>query len=449
MKIKILDHVHCQVDKDKRHLLDPVLRHKYRIWIKTQYGQRPKDVERVFINAYTGTFPTGFLSMVKKHLKKKKIKFKVKGKLEKLKQERNPKLQGIVLRQDQEDAILVAAKKQRGIIQFPTATGKTVIAGGIISCFNLPRVLFVCRQVSLLLQTKKKFESYGFKNISIIDANHKEFNQITIATAQSLVNINVSEYITSTDIIIIDEAHEVAGSKQYEKILENCLAPVRIGLTATPQKEKIKKLYMYAFIGPIIARLSMKEAIDKKLIAKPVVKLEVVKFDRDIHDKSRTYQLALKYGIVNNEERNRLVLRVAQVSVAFGNSVLILVRLREHGRNLFLLANSIGFRVRYVWGETDGETRELAANLLNQKQYHCVIASSIWKQGIDIPSLNHVINAFGGKGDIPTIQVPGRGTRTDEGKKEEVLLTDFLDPYRYLAEHTVRRIQIYREQKWM
>lgn len=462
VKIQIYDHVHCRIEKEKRYLLDPILRHKYRIWLAGQFKKYPKDVDKTFVTS-GGLFLTGFLPMVKKYLCKQGVKVKIKGTLERLKQENDPKINNITFKEEQKLAIKKAIKKQRGVIQFPTATGKTVIAGGIVSCFNVPRVLFLCRQNSILRQTRKKFESYGFKDIGLYGDGEKKFGRITIATAQSLINVDPEEYMSRFDIVIVDEAHEVSGSSQHQKILERCLAPVRIGLTATPYTEKIKKLFMIGHLGPIIARLTMKKAIEKKLLAKPVVELEIVKRSRDIADECFVYRKVKKdknekieygaehHGIIHNYQRNKLVLLAAQRSVAKNRSVLIMVRRISHGRNLLVLANMMHFigGIKFVRGDTDSETRELVAKLLHQKKYKCVIASSIWKQGIDIPSLNHIINAFGGVGDIPTIQVSGRGTRTDDGKKEYVLLTDFLDPYRYLAEHTVRRIQIYREQGWM
>ena len=77
-----------------------------------------------------------------------------------------------------------------------------------------------------------------------------------------------------------------------------------------------------------------------------------------------------------------------------------------------------------------------------------MIASAIWNEGVNIPSLNHIINAVGGKARISVEQIPGRGLRTSKGKTT-VRITDFLDPYRYLAEHTVRRLQIYVELGWI
>jgi superfamily II DNA or RNA helicase len=63
---------------------------------------------------------------------------------------------------------------------------------------------------------------------------------------------------------------------------------------------------------------------------------------------------------------------------------------------------------------------------------------------VNIPSLDCVIFASGGKSDIATLQGIGRGLRTTDEKKTFVIV-DFLDPYRFLAQHTIQRLRIYVE----
>jgi superfamily II DNA or RNA helicase len=81
---------------------------------------------------------------------------------------------------------------------------------------------------------------------------------------------------------------------------------------------------------------------------------------------------------------------------------------------------------------------------LQAKEIKCVIATTVWREGINIPSLGCIINACGGKSEIVTLQAIGRGLRTSEGK-DRILVVDFLDPYKYLAQHAIMRIQTYVE----
>jgi superfamily II DNA or RNA helicase len=55
--------------------------------------------------------------------------------------------------------------------------------------------------------------------------------------------------------------------------------------------------------------------------------------------------------------------------------------------------------------------RVIIKNKLINKEVRCVIATTVWREGIDIPSLDCVINAAGGKSEIMTLQGVGRGLR--------------------------------------
>ena len=84
----------------------------------------------------------------------------------------------------------------------------------------------------------------------------------------------------------------------------------------------------------------------------------------------------------------------------------------------------------------------------------CAIVTRIWREGINIKSLGSIILAKGGKGSEEsggweaTLQTIGRCLRKCEGK-EYAVVVDILDPYRYLAEHTIERMQVYVKMGWL
>ena len=86
-------------------------------------------------------------------------------------------------------------------------------------------------------------------------------------------------------------------------------------------------------------------------------------------------------------------------------------------------------------------------SLLNEDIYN-VICSRVWMEGINIPNLKVIIYAAGFKEKKKVLQAMGRGLRTTD-KKSTILLYDFTDPYRYLAEHSIQRIQVFIEQGWL
>jgi len=100
------------------------------------------------------------------------------------------------------------------------------------------------------------------------------------------------------------------------------------------------------------------------------------------------------------------------------------------------------------FGSTNKSRRIKVKKQLLDKEIYIVICTRVWKEGINIPTLDHVILASGMKDEKQVIQALGRGLRVTE-KKTRVKLTDFLDPYRFLSEHSIARLHIYRRNKWM
>jgi superfamily II DNA or RNA helicase len=107
-----------------------------------------------------------------------------------------------------------------------------------------------------------------------------------------------------------------------------------------------------------------------------------------------------------------------------------------------------GVSVPFIYGSTSRELRFRTLERLKSKKTKAVICSRVWKEGINVPSLNHIINAVGLKEEKAVLQAAGRGLRTTD-EKTTVKITDFLDPYKYLAEHSVLRMSVYIRKGWL
>jgi len=130
-----------------------------------------------------------------------------------------------------------------------------------------------------------------------------------------------------------------------------------------------------------------------------------------------------------------------------GKSVLILVKEVEHAKKLLEMADILGLEINFVWSETNKDERMKLKQALESKEKKCIIASTVWKEGVNIRSLDCVINAAGGKSEIATLQGIGRGLRATT-TKNKVIIKDFIDTYKYLDHHTMMRLQVYVENKW-
>jgi superfamily II DNA or RNA helicase len=250
------------------------------------------------------------------------------------------------------------------------------------------------------------------------------------------------------DVILVDEAHHVSSfDGLYYYLFTSVLAPVRLGFTATVHKEGTEKsMVLEGLIGPVIGEVTMEEAIAKELIATPSVELISIPRNPNIYE-LRRYKEIYDAAIVNNRLRNKRITKYISEQKEQGKTALCYINLLEHIDKIKKeLDPSIKFRV--VEGNVKADVREEIKDLLNEKKIDLVIASMAWKEGINIPTVDKIINAGGGKAWISVLQTAGRGLRRAIGK-EDVSIVDFIDCGRYISEHFAERMNIYAENGWL
>ena len=74
-----------------------------------------------------------------------------------------------------------------------------------------------------------------------------------------------------------------------------------------------------------------------------------------------------------------------------------------------------------------------------------LIATTLADEGLDIPSLDCLILAGGGKSATRAYQRIGRALRPAPDKEEAAIL-DFFDRAPYLQEHSLERLRLYRHE---
>jgi len=459
-QITILDSVHCKADKRARRLLLPILQYEATSWKRGKYGNKEMRSSISYLitgrKGTSGTFLTGLLPMVKKVLGDK---INIVGKEEIIKPCQRPILKGIILRPDQRKTFRAIRLYPRGRIVNFTGSGKTIIGLGIMSMYSNCRRLFLVHTKTLLSQTRKSMIKRLGIDPFIIGGDSgkpnwkkikKTKSPIVLAMIQSFSNIPVKTYINFFDVTIIDEEHHVNKKKSmYGKVMQNNLSPIRYGLTATKPTTKKELLLNEGLIGPTITTLTVQEGIKIGIAAKPKINLIPVKLDPKINEASKNkYSLFYQYGIVENRLRNMLIVNEVKKNIKNKETTLIIIERTDHGiilKNILKLKN---IKAPFVYGDTENYVRDRVKDRLQDGIVKVVICSKIWREGINIPSLNNVVNACGMKEEKLVIQAAGRGLRSTKTKKT-MTITDFLDPYRYLAEHAIARIAVYIDQGWM
>ena len=230
--------------------------------------------------------------------------------------------------------------------------------------------------------------------------------------------------------------------------MRNVLAPVRIGLTATMPSSMESILTIEGLLGPIIDEVTIAEGQERGTMAEISIKFLKVPIDYKLRD-LRKYNDVYDAGVVNNRAQHRLIVETAKEHITKGDSVLILVTRIEHGENLLTEFEHSNTKAIFAQGATEGSVRKEIKEALNSKNIHVVIATTIWNEGINIPELNVIINAAGGKSEIRTLQIIGRGLRLTETKKKLIMYDIMNLNHSFLLNHLGERLALYSELKWL
>jgi len=462
--VKVLDVVHCKANKYARELILPALAYKSTSWKRNRRGSRSAETKTSYLitgrQGTGGTFLTGLLPRIKAYCKKKNIQITIEdNNIERIPATAPAKLDGITFRPDQKKVFRAVKKQMVGKIVFPTGSGKTLIALGIISMFPECRVVFLCHTKDLISQTLTEIKKFLPKReMFVIGAGYKSEmkeikkidNPIVLATIQSFSKLPFKEYIDFFDLTIVDESHHVNDRKsQYGKVMEHNLSPRKYALTATVPTKRKEILVNEGFFGKVIASLTVKEGIKIGIIAKPKINLLPVPYSSTMNQKcDRKYKNFYQFAIVESKERNSLIVKEVEKSLKRKETTLIIIEHTNHGILIQKMLKRKGIEAPFIHGATPPKDRKRIKREIKIRKQKVVICSKVWKEGINIPSLNHVINACGMKEEKAVIQSIGRGLRTTK-KKKTIRLTDFLDPYAYLAQHSILRIQVYAKQGWL
>lgn len=455
MQIKIIDPIYSVADIQDIHALKTVLFFQKTFWKQGPF-RKESVIKDVSLISKSGKFLTGYIPRIKNFCKQRNIPLSIECPNQTF-SSIPPSLPGIKFKDIQKEAISKGIMNFRGIINLPTGVGKTITAAGIISSFPDFTIMFIVQAKGLLHQTHKTFSDFFQGDlgdqIGIIGDGVFNPKRITIATIQSLHKRILTNFpFDKINMVFVDEAHHVSGfTGTYAEVLKRMTnAWYRLGLTATISNKPEAAMAMEGYLGPVIYTKGVSEMIKSGNLSTP--KLKIIKLPKNPHvNKLRNYKEVYEWGIIHNRTRARRVFEEAQKFVDDQKTVLILVTRIEHGTQLQETANNLfpHLQTQFVSGDSEIETRIKVKKGLDSGKVKVAIATTIFKEGEDIPNLGAIINASGGKSELAIIQSLGRGLRITETKKE-VFFIDFFDESNYyLVNHFGHRISLYFDLNWL
>jgi superfamily II DNA or RNA helicase len=210
------------------------------------------------------------------------------------------------LKEDQIDAVNAWIDNDfRGTIVYSTGTGKTEIAfecAKRVACryssSSTMNVLLMVPRIILIEQNIKRLVSYGIPKdkIGAYFGERKEIREITICTYQSIIrNLDI---IRRSNMVIFDEIHLIRDtakifSKLFDVVIEDHKKAI-LGLTATLDEKDLSKYNTILTLLPPVKRYPIKNAVNDKRLAKPIViplKVNLTEKEQNDYD---TYSAKIK-----------------------------------------------------------------------------------------------------------------------------------------------------------
>jgi superfamily II DNA or RNA helicase len=379
----------------------------------------------------------------------------------------------------------------RGIVQLPTGSGKTFLAGALLWTLGSPRTLILCNRLDLLHQTAEVLTNLLQTDVGIIGGGNHCLEDVTIATVQSILpkndclhcgkrftvkrvtcpsckrskaqvtfaTPNLESWLMGVKVLIVDECHKV-GENTYDTIIQRVPAYMRLGLSATPLfRNDPGDLLLVGATGGVIYKLRSSTLVKRGLLARTFVKLIYVSSPtidtapiKSHNAEVRRRRAIARYrqvygdGIVHNDYRNQIIASLVDRCLQQHKPTMVLVKEIEHGHVIFNTLREHGVTAHFLHGTDDVAIRRKLVKRFTKGEIKVLLASTIFDEAVDIPNIRVVILCGGGNSPIKAIQRVGRGMRAKEG--ENVLeVYDFLDgTHELLAKNSAERRDIYEQQ---
>ena len=350
---------------------------------------------------------------------------------------------------------------RRGVVVLPTGAGKTFVAQMILEKLSRS-CLVVTPTLDLVQQWYGVLKTAFDRNVGVVGGGEYDVQDLTVTTYDSAY-IHMERFGDRFALLVFDEAHHLPGPT-YSTAAEMCLAPFRLGLTATPEREDGLETKLDRLIGPVIYRREIGELAGEFLSEYETSRLEVSLSDEEMarYEEERAIyrgfleQEGLRLGgrggwqrflmMTSRSERGRrafLAYRaqkaIAQASEAKLRLLGDLLERHRHDRVLVFTSDnetvykiSRRFLVPAITHQTKVKERHRLLSGFNDGRYPFLVTSKVLNEGVDVPAANIGIVLSGSGSVREHVQRLGRILRRGEGKQAklyEVVARDTAEEY--------------------
>src|SRR6202034_3586325 len=139
----------------------------------------------------------------------------------------------------------------RGVVVLPTGAGKSHVAAMAIDD-RRRSTLVVAPTLDLVRQWYDLLGATFGVPIGLLGGGEHDVQALTVATYDS-AHLHMDHLGARFGLVVFDECHHLPGAS-YAMAAKACLAPYRLGLTATPERSDGRDAELAGLIGPVAYR---------------------------------------------------------------------------------------------------------------------------------------------------------------------------------------------------
>lgn len=337
----------------------------------------------------------------------------------------------------QKEALEISKIKSRGVFKIATGGGKTATSAMIIADKKV-KSLMIVPNLSLKDQLLSDYAKWFGKDA--ISCDPRSNAPIIICNFQKLVKMP-PKIFEKFHMMLCDEFHHAASSS-YQMINKLCSnAYYRYGFTGTFLRSDGADMEMHGVLSKIIYEMSTSDLIEKGFLVRP--EISIISFKPNLGVPSYCRYDQAYSALIKSLEFINLIAAIANQKIKENKQTIILTRRIEHGEAVAKkIPNSI-----FLSGSDSSHHREKIKKEFNEKKINCIVATEIFGEGVDIPTIDVLINARAQKTEIQTVQGIGRALRKAPGKEVAEVFDFMILGQKHLENHSLERIASYKKER--
>lgn len=342
----------------------------------------------------------------------------------------------IIYRSYQSEPMETLVTKEEGLLVAPAGSGKTVMGLSLIPLFGQP-TFWLTHTNRLAKQVIERIKTFlpclRERDVGFIGGGKWETGKIfTVGMIQTLVR-REKELGCLKDLfglVILDEAHHCPAST-FLKIINHLNPFYLFGLTATAYRRDKLEIIMFQALGEAVAIIKGSEIREAGGIMLPTVKYRSIRLKKRLKDddcaRGSNTQAIMKEHIINNKERNNIIVGDIVKEALLGNYCIVVSGRKIHCETLYDLI-SIGWqKTGIATGDYTVKYRDEQVRRFYDNEITVLVTTfELLGEGFDVDFLNRAFVATPFRARGKTEQFAGRLGRTAKGKKDAIIY-DYVD----------------------